>query len=150
MGRFPHGRTPRSSSGAPGVRRVAVEQSDERRATDRHEEEHGPEHGRQHTLVYSPPMRFAFLLASLLLAACGGSSMADGGADLGVDAGGVDAGPPTCADVTTTFALPTPQWETGATLAPPAVDVASASLMATEPSWAGELAVLDGWPARPT
>lgn len=98
-------------------------------------------------------------LSLSLTLTCGGTIGCGSGAtpidagegDLGFGDLGIDSGPPPiCADTHVTFAVPTPAWQTGAMLAAPAGDAAFAALSAAEPTWADQLAQLDGWPVRPT
>lgn len=82
------------------------------------------------------PRRLPILLALGSLA-CGGSDDAPS-----------NAGP--CADTGKVLAFPTPAWQSGATLTPPPDDFAVAMVAEVKPTWAEQLSLVDGWPARPT
>lgn len=77
------------------------------------------------------------------------------GAAAGINLGCSDdsEGPtqPTCADPTAVLALPHPAWqETNVALTVPAGDRAAELLRSVRPAWAEQLALVDGWPQRPT
>ena len=55
-----------------------------------------------------------------------------------------------CADTSTSLAVPTPAWQQGDVLTPPADDMAAGLLLLRRPDWHEQLSVVDGWPARPT
>lgn len=78
------------------------------------------------------------VLLAGLVSGCGGSD----------DEASSDPGP--CADASQVLAFPTPAWQTGALLTPPAGDFAVAMLAEVKSKWAAELSLVDGWPARPT
>ncbi|MCC6899501.1 MAG: hypothetical protein IT377_11035 [Polyangiaceae bacterium] len=77
------------------------------------------------------------LLFTALAMACGGSDDSPG-----------DSG--ACADTSKVLAFPTPAWHKGAKLAPPEDDFAVAMVAEVKPTWAEQLSLIDGWPARPT
>ncbi|MBW2529805.1 MAG: hypothetical protein JRI23_36855 [Deltaproteobacteria bacterium] len=56
-----------------------------------------------------------------------------------------------CADPTQALALPHPGWQQGGgRLTPPAGDRAAELMATVRPTWAAQLAEVDGWPLRPT
>lgn len=79
----------------------------------------------------------ASLVLPLLVVGCGGSD----------DSAPSDGA---CADTAQVLAFPTPAWQSGDTLSPPQGDFAVAMVAEVKPKWASQLALVDGWPARPT
>jgi len=86
--------------------------------------------------MLTPRTRLAAL--ALLLVGCGS------------DDGGGTPPPGPCADTSQVLAFPTPAWQPAEKLAPPENDFAVAMVAEVKPKWAEQLALVDGWPARPT
>ncbi|MBE7485249.1 MAG: hypothetical protein HS104_35440 [Polyangiaceae bacterium] len=83
------------------------------------------------------PSRTWTLVLALPVLGCGGSDDATPGEGA-------------CADASKVLAFPTPAWQKGEKLSPPAGDFALGMVAEVKPKWAEQLELVDGWPARPT